>query len=49
MSREDLLLQNVPMTGPIPESLKQKARMTVCSEAVDAEEASKLLSMLGLL
>jgi hypothetical protein len=49
MPHEDLMLQNIPIPGPVSDDQRHRAKMTVCSNAVDTQEAVHLLSMLGLI
>jgi hypothetical protein len=46
---EDMLLQQIPMPLKPTQEMIDKARITVCSNATDADEARTMLSMLGLL
>lgn len=46
---EDMLLQQIPLPLKPTQDMIDKARLTVCSNATDADEARTMLSMLGLL
>jgi hypothetical protein len=46
---EDMLLQQIPMPLKPTQEMIDKARLAVCSNVVDADEARTMLSMLGLL